>query len=326
MADRAATVLALDLGASRIRTGVVLADGTLFGRRSDQTPRLAEDVVSTALTLARQTMASADMEAHRVLAPDALSIAGPGPLDPYKGEFLDPPNLDRSLWRFPFAARLGEALGLPVSMDRDTVVAALGEGAFGAARGLTDYIYVTVSTGVGGAIVSGGRLLRGADGLAGELGHLTVDINGPRCGCGANGHLEAYVSGTGIINAARAIGRDVEVASLVAAYEDAGEPWAQEIMESARRAFAAAAVALVDVFNPQRIIVGGGLAMGQGDRLLQPARDAIASTAFKRQAAHVEVVPAQLGDDVGLIGAVPLVALARRRATGDDGDLHNDAT
>jgi glucokinase len=316
--------LALDLGASRIRTAVVRADGKLFGRRTTSTPRGAEQAVAGCVgeLEASRAQARAQGAAH----PDALAICAPGPLDPYKGEFLDPPNLDHSLWRFPFAARLGEALGLPAFMDRDTNVAALAEGSFGAARGLSDYIYVTISTGVGGAIVSGGRLLRGADGLAGELGHLTVNLDGPPCGCGGKGHLEAFASGTGIVNAARTAGHAIDQASEVAAREEAGEPWAHETMESARRAFAAAAVAMVDVFNPQRIIVGGGVAMGQGDRLLQPARDAIATTAFQRQAARVEVVPAQLGDDVGLIGAVPLVALARSRATGDHGDLHNDAT
>lgn len=318
------TVLALDLGASRIRTAVVREDGTLLGRRTTSTPRDAEQVVTLCVSELEASLRQALNEG--AAEPDALAICAPGPLDPLKGEFLDPPNLDHSLWHFPFAARLAEALGLPAFMDRDTQVAALAEGQFGAARGLSDYIYLTISTGVGGAIVSDGRLLRGADGLAGELGHMTVDMNGPLCGCGANGHLEAFTSGTGIVNAARAAGHDVEQASRVAAHEDAGEDWAAEIMESARRAFAAAAVSMVDVFNPQRIIVGGGVAMGQGDRLLQPAREAIAQTAFKGQAARVEVVAAQLGDDVGLIGAVPLVALARRRATGDHGYLHNDAT
>lgn len=311
----ARTVLALDLGASRIRTAVGREDGTLLGRRTTSTPRDAEQTVSVCAGELEASLRQARDEG--ATDPDALSISAPGPLDPLKGEFLDPPNLDHSLWGFPFAARLSEALGLPAHMDRDTQVAALGEGAFGAARGLSDYIYLTVSTGVGGAIVSGGQLLRGADGLAGELGHLTVDLDGPTCPCGAKGHLEAYASGTGIVNAARAAGHDPAQASEVAAREEAGEPWAGEIMESARRAFAAAAVSMVDVFNPQRIIVGGGVALGQGDRLLQPARDAIAQTAFRGQAARVEVVRAQLGDDVGLIGGVPLVQLARNRATGD---------
>ena len=314
--EQTQTVLALDLGASRIRTAVVRADGTLLGRRTTNTPHSADEAITTC---------EAELEASRRQAlaegaatPVALAISAPGPLDPATGQFLEPPNIDRSLWRIPFAARLGETLGVPAHMDRDTNLAALAEGQFGAARGLSDYIYLTVSTGVGGAIVSAGQLLRGADGLAGELGHVTVDMDGPLCGCGARGHLEALSSGTGIVNAARAAGHDVQQASEVAANEDAGAEWAHEIMDRARRAFAAATVSMVDLFNPQRIIVGGGVAMGQGDRLLGPARDAIQREAFDAQAARVELVPAQLGDDVGLVGAVPLVALARKPVTGDD--------
>jgi glucokinase len=304
-----ATVLALDLGASRIRTALVRSDGTLLGRRTTSTPRDAGAAIATCAgeLEASRRQALADGAA----APVALAISAPGPLDPRTGQFLEPPNLDRTLWRVPFAARLAEALGVPAYMDRDTNVAALAEGQFGAGRGLSDYIYLTVSTGVGGAIVSAGQLLRGADGLAGELGHVTVDMDGPLCGCGARGHLEALASGTGIVNAARAAGHDVQQATEVAVHEEAGAEWAHEIMERARRAFAAAAVSMVDLFNPQRIIVGGGVAMGQGDRLLQPARERIAADAFDVQAARVELVPAELGDDVGLVGAVPLVGLAR---------------
>jgi glucokinase len=126
-------------------------------------------------------------------------------------------------------------------------------------------------------------------------------------------------SGTGIARAARDAGLGDISAAQVAALEEAGDATAARIMETARRAFAAALVSIVDVFNPQRVIVGGGIALGQGDRLLQPARDAVERLSFRRQAARVEIVPAQLGDDVGLIGALSLVRLAR---LGEDRDLH----
>lgn len=309
------TVLALDLGATRLRAAVVLPDGNVLGRRFGDTPRPAADVVLEAAELLREALASADLKDRRVVSPRILAISAPGPLDPRRGEFLDPPNLDRSLWRFPFAARLRDAIGLPTVMERDTQVAALGEGEFGAARGLSDYVYLTVSTGVGGAVVSGGRLLRGPDGLAGELGHLTVDTDGPLCGCGAPGHLEALASGSAIARAAREAGMGEIKADLVAVYEELGDKTAHDIMERARRAFATAAVSIVDVFNPQRIIVGGGVAAGQGERLLEPAREAVRQFAFRRQAERVEIVAAALGDDVGLVGGLALARLAR---LGDD--------
>ncbi len=209
------------------------------------------------------------------------------------------------------ADALGDAFGVPAYLERDTQVAALAEGEFGAARGVRDYVYLTVSTGIGGGVVIDGRLMRGPDGLAGELGHLTVDLDGPQCGCGARGHLEATSSGTGIARAARDRGLGDISAAQVAALEDAGDAAATQIMDYARRTFAAAVVSIVDVFNPTRVVVGGGIAIGQGDRLLQPAREAVERLSFRRQAARVEVVPALLGDDVGLIGALSLVRLAR---------------
>jgi glucokinase len=310
-------VLALDLGGTNLRTAIALPEGRLIGRRVSSTPTDGERMVEAA----REQLALALREARQqgLAEPAALGISAPGPLDPYTGVLVDPPNLDRRLWGFALAGELGAALGLPAFLERDTQVAALAEGEYGAARGLADYVYVTVSTGVGGAIVSQGRLLRGPDGNAGELGHLSIDMDGPTCGCGARGHLEAIASGTGIATQASAQGLGDVSAAQVAALEDAGDETAGRIMEYARSAFAAALVSIVNIFNPQRVIVGGGIAMGQGDRLLQPAREAVERLSFRRQAARVEIVPALLGDDVGLIGALPLVRLAH---VGEDRDLN----
>lgn len=311
------SVLSLDFGGTQIRTAVALAEGSLIGRRASRTPRDADAIVQVCVAQLKETLAEASGVAP---APADLAISAPGPLDPYSGVLLTPPNLDRSLWDFPFAKTVGDGVGLPSVMAVDTQVAALAEGAFGAGAGFADYIYMTVSTGVGGGVVSGGRLLRGADGLAGEIGHLTIDMNGPLCGCGMPGHLESFASGTGIARRAKEAGlsgpggREVE-AREVADLEERGDPAAAAIMDDARRAFAAAIVSIVDVFNPSRIIVGGGIAIGQGERLFGPAREALRKSGYTRQAARVELVPAHLGDDVGLIGALSLVALAR---LGDD--------
>ena len=313
MGDLPDVVLALDFGGTQLRTAVVYADGTLRGRRATRTPRTAEEVVHSSATQLRETLAEADPGRP---APVSLAISAPGPLDPYGGVLLTPPNLDRSLWDFPFAQAVADRVGLPAVMERDTQVAALAEGDSGAAVGQRDYIYMTVSTGIGGGVISDGRLLRGADGLAGELGHVTVDVNGPLCGCGMPGHLEAFASGTGIALRAREAGLADPSgtgldAAAVAALEDAGNPLAAQIMQLARRAFAAAVVTIVDVFNPSLIVVGGGIAIGQGERLLDPARAALRQSRYTHQARRVELVPARLGDDVGLIGALSLVRLAR---------------
>ncbi len=221
------------------------------------------------------------------------------------------------------------------SCERDTNVAALGEHAYGAAKGVDDFVYLTVSTGLGGAIFSRGRLLTGASGVAGELGHIPVMVGGPVCGCGGVGHLEALCSGTAIARAGRDAGigvrRDANGGALppagvapagatavadslaltaadVTAAEQAGDERAAAIMRRAREAFAAGVVGIVNALNPRLIVVGGGIARAEGERLLGPARAAVAAHALAPAAAVVEVVPAALGDDVGLIGCVPLVA------------------
>ena len=301
------TVAAIDLGGTHLRTAVVTVDGEVRGRRHARSRVDAgpDAVVDQATRQLAESIA--EHVAAGGAAPTALGVSSPGPLDPHLGLLLDPPNLPRGFHDYPLAERLASATGLPCRVERDTQVAALGEGRFGAARGLADYLYLTVSTGVGGAVVSDGRLLRGERGLAGELGHLLVDADGPMCGCGARGHLEAICSGTGIARAAsEVLGRPMTAAEVAAA-EDAGDALAAKVMDYARRSFAAACVSLVDIFAPRRIVVGGGVAMGQGERLLAPAREAVNRFAFREQAAQVEIVAAALGDDVGLLGAVPLL-------------------
>jgi glucokinase len=232
----------------------------------------------------------------------------------------------------PIAAELGKALGMPAFLDRDTNVAALGERAFGAARGFDDFIYLTVSTGVGGAIITGGGILHGPDGLAGELGHVPVELDGPRCGCGGIGHVEAIASGVALAREARAIlasGDSEFLATRAAALEEgqeltakdvadgavAGDLACRDVMDRARRALAAACVGYVNTFNPHRIVIGGAIAEGEGDRMLHPIREAIAREAFDVLARKVTVVPAQLGGDVSLAGAQPLVMSRLNPAT-----------
>src|SRR6185369_914490 len=218
----------------------------------------------------------------------------------------------------------GASLGLPAFLDRDTNVAALGERAFGAAKGYDDFIYLTVSTGVGGSIVTGGRLLHGPDGLAGELGHIPVSLDGPLCGCGGVGHVESYASGAGLAKLARAAverGESPFLADRVAAHgdphklsaldvangRDAGDPACMDLMDRARRAVAVGCVGYVNAFNPHLIVIGGSIAEAEGERLLGEVRAAIRDESFKVFQRLVTVVPAGLGGDVSLAGAHPLV-------------------
>jgi glucokinase len=324
-ATNVASALALDLGASRIRAGVVDRSGRVVARAEARTPVEAgpQGVVAASVSMLRRVRDAAPGPVRDAIA--GVGIAAPGPLDPARGTLVEPPNLPRSFAGAALAGPIGAALGLVAALERDTHVAALAEWEFGAARGLTDFLYLTVSTGIGGAIVSGGRLLGGPDGVAGELGHLLVEIDGPPCGCGGRGHLEGIASGSGIARtaasaiAAGAANRADGLAALaarrgrgldardVADAEEAGDADAARIMERARRAFAESCVSLVDVFNPQRIVVGGSVARNQGERWLAPARERVGAIAFSVPRARVEFVPAELGDDVGLVGAIPLL-------------------
>jgi len=316
-------VLALDLGGTQVRAAVVAPDGRVLSAFRSRTPveHGGAVIVEACITALRDARRRYE-EAPGVSPLAGIGISAPGPVNPRAGVILDPPNLGPTFQGTPLAALVEEALGLPAFLDRDTQVAALAEGRFGAAAGCADFLYLTVSTGIGGAIVTGGRLVRGPDGTAGELGHLLVDRDGPLCGCGVPGHLEAIASGSGIARAARLAadrGESVVLAASivdrgtvfgardVAVAEDAGDVAAAHIMGRARDAFALSCVTLADVFNPELIVVGGSVAVGQGERLLGPAREAIAALAFRLPAARARVVAAALGDDVGLVGGLVLV-------------------
>jgi glucokinase len=219
------------------------------------------------------------------------------------------------------ADRLSRALGTKVYVDRDTCMAAIAEGLVGAARGAKDYVYITVSTGVGGGIVSGGRMVRGATNTAGEIGHWPVafqpdpsrpvDDDIPRCGCGSFGCVEAFASGARL---AEQFGAKDATAVYDAA--ESGDARAHGLVVRAERALANLAVGLVNGLNPTVIVIGGSIAEHQPEHVFEPMRIAIAERAFAAPARAVRVVPAALGADVGMLGAV---LEARERASGRGG-------
>ncbi len=282
-----------------------------MGRDFRATPQTGPDSVIAALAAS----ARAALEAAGVPVADiaAAGLSSPGPLDHRTGVIHTTQNIAGFVdAHVPIAARLAADLGgLPVFLDRDTVMAAIGEGTIGAAKGARDFVYITVSTGVGGAIVSGGRMVRGATNTAGELGHFPVSLDrGVRCRCGSYGCVEAYAAGR---NLAEAYG--VADASIVYAKAAAGDARATLLIGRAEAALANLAVGIVNALNPERIVVGGSVAEHEPAHVLEPMRRAIAERAFKVPAAAVSVVPSALGADVSIIGA----ALAARDRAGGKG-------
>jgi glucokinase len=246
--------------------------------------------------LGRQALEAAGAEVA------AVGIGCGGPLDSRGGVLVAPLHLPG--WTdVPIVDLASAELGLPAVLDNDATAAAAGEHRFGAGRGTQNMVYLTVSTGVGGGVVLDGRVFRGSTGNGGELGHVTVDWNGRACkGCGRRGCLEAYASGTSIAERAREAGLEVEMASDVAAAARSGDAVAERVWAETCEALACGIASLANVFEPERVVIGGGVSR-EGERLLGPVRERVLAEAIAPVARELHVVAAELGDTVGVVGA-----------------------
>jgi glucokinase len=299
--------LTIDLGGTQIRSAVA-ADGVLRGRVARPTPAAEGPavVVDEIVAAVHESLAAADA----AQAPTGVGIAAPGPLSGTQGVVFSPPNL-HGWTNVPLAALLGERLGLPVTLIKDTNAAAIAESRMGAAKGFSTLIYVTISTGIGGGLILGGKLYEGPDGTAGEVGHVTIDRNGPLCECGNRGCVEAIASGSAIARRATTLVTEGKLilppgvrpsAEGVFKAALAGNEEAQAIANEVGWALGLALVGLVHLFNPQCIVLGGGM-MHAGPLLLDPIRVMLARHAMPIPRESVHLVTATLGDDVGLWGA-----------------------
>ncbi len=305
--------IAVDLGGTNIRAAQCTADGQILARTSHRT--MAADgqaAVVDRIAAAIREVWPADT------SPCMIGISAPGPLDPWRGIVIQAPNLPG--WsNVPLRNILAEACHIPVRLGNDANLAALAEYHFGAGKGHPDMIYLTLSTGIGGGVISNGRLLLGAKGLAAELGHLSVDLNGPRCNCGNIGCVEAIAAGPSIARAAvrcitageasaisEMVGGELEhvSAETVGQAALAGDLLARSVISNAGRAIGQALVNLLHAFNPSIVICGGGLTK-MGDLLMEPIRQTMAERVMARDYL-VDIVLAQLGDDVALLGALAL--------------------
>jgi glucokinase len=244
----------------------------------------------------------------------AIGMACGGPLDPESGVILGALHLPG--WDgIQLTGIVSDALGRPAVVDNDATAGAMAEWWYGAGRGgsVRDLIYLTISTGVGGGLILDGRPYRGAAGNAGELGHLTIDWQGRECRCGRRGCLEAYASGTNIAaRADEALASSVEPSRLraldnvtardVAEAAAAGDVLASRVWDETTAILGSAVTTILDVFNPELVILGGGVTRA-GDQLLQPVREAALAGAMAPAAGAGNVVLAQLGDSVAVISA-----------------------
>ncbi len=307
--------LALDLGGTRFRVAVGTGDGAIEWRasRMTETERGLQPVLDHIFQTVDEALATV---ADRTTV-KGIGIAAPGPLDPWTGVIHNPPNMPG--WdRVPIKRLFEDRYALPTRVANDANLAAVGEHRYGAGRGLADLIYVTVSTGIGGGIIANNRLLLGHCGFAGEVGHMTIDTHGPVCLCGNVGCLEVLASGTAIARQARAMvqaGAETALTRLTAgeitalavvelAYQ--GDAVCRQLLRDAGTALGVGMVNLAHLFNPQMIIIGGGVS-NAGPLLWDAMREIVRTRTMASCRRDLEIVPAGLGDDAGLLGAVALV-------------------
>jgi glucokinase len=308
-------VVAVDIGGTKITSAVITCEGKMISRTYRLTlaregPQKVVNHIEKAIDL---SLRKAAMELSDI---GGVGIAAAAIIDISRGLVTEAPNLPR--WRnIPLRERLAESLGKPVFLLNDASAAALGEHRMGAGRGLDNLIYITVSTGIGGGLVINGQLYNGTDGCAAEIGHMIVLIDGPPCKCGQRGCFEAMASGTAIARMARqrlasgaksclaelAHGKMEDVtAELVAVAARRKDGLALSVIDEAAGYLGIGLANLVNIINPQMIIIGGGVSK-MGAMLLRPAGKSMKEHAFKLPARTVRVVRPGLGMDAGLIGA-----------------------
>ena len=313
-------ILAIDLGGTQIRAALVTPDRVVHCRRA--VPTADEEGVEAVLNRIVEVAAAVRTQAAADGLPEpiGIGISSPGPLDPWRGVVRLAPNLEG--WRdIPLGPRVAAGLDQPTFLERDTNVAIMGEWRYGAATGTQDAIYLTLSTGLGGAAIIDGVPLVGTSGTAGEFGHITVELDGPRCGCGGMGHVESIASGTALANLGRALvedqpdsplarlaadGTQID-ARLVTLAAEQGDAGAAALLDRAWVAFGALCASLVNALDPEVIVIGGSIAEHHHGPLFDQIAVEMERRAFPILLDKVRIVPAALGADVSLIGSLPIV-------------------
>lgn len=309
-------VLAFDLGGTSMRCALVSRDGTIVAdlERPTNSERgvdpIIEEIAEMIEQIAEQTGAADDLP---------IGIGAPGPLNPHTGIIHFCPNLPGWI-DVPLRDRLSRLTGRPVTLGNDANAATLGERYFGVAGETDHLIYIALGTGFGGGVISNGQLIDGINGLGGELGHTCISMDGPRCTCGSIGCIEASCSGWAIARdgqqlvntgrgnaiAARASNPDAVDARAVSNAAADGDQGALQILAMAGRAFGVALSNFAAIFNPEMIVVGGGLAE-TGEPLLKPAQETFRLYTQPSIAAQVQFAETGLGSRTGIYGAAALV-------------------
>ncbi|HMJ08055.1 MAG TPA: ROK family protein [Pyrinomonadaceae bacterium] len=305
----ATITLAADLGGTNLRMAVVGSGGEILHRSRAATPpsRSRNEIVAAIVRMAGECMNSLEPGSEV----STFGLAVPAIISSSDGTIFSSPNLP-DLNGFDMASDLANRLKLQVVLENDANAAAAGENWLGASRGVESSLCVTLGTGVGGGLFLGGRLIRGIDGTAGEVGHITVEPDGYPCGCGSNGCLEQYASATAILHLTREFaakypdspfggGTNFTPADVYEAGKN-GDPLSLEVFESVGRHLGIALAGLINVLNLEIIVLGGGASAGW-DLFIEHVRDQIRKRAFRQPGERARLVRAKLGDAAGILGA-----------------------
>lgn len=306
-------ILAVDFGGTQLRAALVDRSGQIIAREALRTDVLGgPDAVIVQIAELSQRLFSATPNGKISCA----GISSPGPLDAKQGctfNLVLLPGFDG----YPLAERVREKLGVPVVLEHDGHAAAYGEWKQGAGRGFDDFIYLTISTGLGGGAIVNGQLLRGEGGMAAHVGHMTVDPDGPLCGCGNRGCWELFASGTSFLARARErakaqnillLGRQADEIETVDIFNAArgGNSFAEALVEEEAEWLGRGIVSLSHIFNPARFVLGGGVSNNLD--LLLPGIFAFIERHAMLPFRTASIVKAELGDNAGLIGAALLAS------------------
>jgi len=293
--------IGIDLGATFVKMGLVDDNGKVYLRRKIETSLSSKKslLIDAIISNIRDII---EISGKKV---SGVGIGVPGPVDSKKGIVHYFPNI-KGWEEVPFKAILEKRLKLRVELDNDVNAMTLGEFTFGAGKGCNNLVCLTLGTGVGGGIIIDGKLYRGGSMCAGEIGHMPINETGPKCNCGGTACLESYIGNKYILEIGKkAFGNNITLEALTSLAKS-GDKKAIVIWKDVAEKLAVALTGVVNLLNPDKLVIGGGISRA-GEFILGPLEKKIKARAMKDQAAHVKIMLAKLGGDAGIIGASLLV-------------------
>lgn len=311
-------VIGIDLGGTKINGALADLEGKVLSQYIIPTNATEgeEAVLGRIISVIDKVIQDAGKGIEEI---KAIGIGSPGPLDSKKGMIIETPNLPFE--NFQLVKPIKEKFNIPTYLDNDGNVAAIGEFMMGAGKGTENMVYVTVSTGVGGGAVLNGKIYRGNTFNALEVGHMTILPNGPKCNCGNYGCAEALASGTAIGRQAREAvekGLDTTLKNYenVTSYEvfkeaEKGDKVSQDILNTSLNYLGICIANIITNFDPEMVVIGGGVSKG-GQIVFDKVKEVVDKRCFKAMAEACRIVPAGLGTDAGVIGAVALAIMESR--------------